>query len=185
MKQKKKKSKAKKTHNERIIKGRIIRDIRTDFEQQQEEVYYERIRVSNFWNNNYIEYKSNGGKNRNLLLDKCPDKMKPYLRNIIINIQNFDAWKSQLTIAINFLSSKGAEEERGMHSVSDNIKFTPYGDAKEVADELFESLCSKYQVNLETSITDSDFIFDSVQLMHWKCYRVNFIRGGSFIDSPD
>ena len=49
MKQKKKKSKAKKTHNERIIKGRIIRDIRTDFEQQQEEVYYEPIRVSNFW----------------------------------------------------------------------------------------------------------------------------------------
>ena len=91
MKQKKKKSKAKKTHNERIIKGRIIRDIRTDFEQQQEEVYYEPIRVSNFWNNNYIEYKSNGGKTRNLLLDKCPDKMKPYLRNIFINIQNFDA----------------------------------------------------------------------------------------------
>ena len=50
--------------------------------------------------------------------------------------------------------------------MSDNIKFTPYGDAKEVADELFESLCSKYQVNLETSIRDSDFIFDSVQLMH-------------------
>ena len=49
MKQKKKKSKAKKTHNERIIKGRIIRDIRTDFEQQQQEVYYEPIRVSNFW----------------------------------------------------------------------------------------------------------------------------------------
>ena len=49
MKQKKKKSKEKITHNERIIKGRIIRDIRTDFEQQQEEVYYEPIRVSNFW----------------------------------------------------------------------------------------------------------------------------------------
>ena len=31
----------------------------------------------------------------------------------------------------------------------------------------------------------SDFIFDSVQLMYCKCHKVNFSRGGSFIDSPD
>ena len=32
-----------------------MRDIRTLFEQQREEDYYEPKRVSNFWNNNYIE----------------------------------------------------------------------------------------------------------------------------------
>ena len=31
----------------------------------------------------------------------------------------------------------------------------------------------------------SDFIFNSVQLMYYKCHKVNFIRGGSYIDSPD
>ena len=31
----------------------------------------------------------------------------------------------------------------------------------------------------------SDFIFDSVQLMYYKCHKVNFIRGDSYIDSPD
>ena len=31
----------------------------------------------------------------------------------------------------------------------------------------------------------SDFIFDSVQLMYCKCHKVNFRRGGSYIDSPD
>ena len=31
----------------------------------------------------------------------------------------------------------------------------------------------------------SDFIFDSVQLLYYKCHRVNFIRAGSYIDSPD
>ena len=31
----------------------------------------------------------------------------------------------------------------------------------------------------------SDFTFDSVQLMYYKCHKVNFIRGGSYIDSPD
>ena len=31
----------------------------------------------------------------------------------------------------------------------------------------------------------SDYIFDSVRLMYYKCYNVNFKRGGSYIDSPD
>ena len=72
-----------------------------------------------------------------------------------------------------------------MHTRSDNIKFASYNDANEVADELFESLCSRYQGNLETSMRGSDFIFDSVQLMYYKCHKVNFRRGGSYIDSPD
>ena len=72
-----------------------------------------------------------------------------------------------------------------MHSRSNNIKFTPYSDVNEVIDELFESLCSKYQGNLETLINGSDFIFDSVQLMYYKYHKVNFRRGGSYIDSPD
>ena len=31
----------------------------------------------------------------------------------------------------------------------------------------------------------SDFIFDSVQMMYYKCHKVNFKHGGSCIDSPD
>ena len=77
-----KEERKKKKHNERIIKDRIIRDIRTFFEQ--EEVYYELKRVINFWNNDCIEYESNGDKNRNLSLDEYLHKIKPYLRNIII-----------------------------------------------------------------------------------------------------
>ena len=72
-----------------------------------------------------------------------------------------------------------------MHSRSDNIKFTSYIDTIEVINELFESLRSRYQGNLGTSMRGSDFIFDSVQLMYNKCHKVNFKRGGSYIDSPD
>ena len=46
------------------IKDRIIREIRTLFEQEDD--YYKPIRVGNFWNNNYIEYESNGDRNKNL-----------------------------------------------------------------------------------------------------------------------
>ena len=51
--------------------------------------------------------------------------------------------------------------------------------------ELFESLRSKYQDDLETSMRRIDFIFDSAQLMYYKCHKVNFIRGSSYIDPPD
>ena len=30
-----------------------------------------------------------------------------------------------------------------------------------------------------------DFIFDSVQLLYYKCHKITFKRGGSHIDYPD
>ena len=72
-----------------------------------------------------------------------------------------------------------------MYSTSDNIKFTSCNDANEVVNELVEWRRSKYQDNLETSMRGRDFIFNSVQLMYCKCHKVNFKRGGSYIDSPD
>ena len=96
LKQKKKKKK----HNERIIKDTIIKDIRTLFEEEEEEGYYEPKRLSNFGNNNYIEYESNDDQNRNLSLAEYFNEIKAYLRTIIINLQNSDAQKIQLIIAI-------------------------------------------------------------------------------------
>ena len=54
------------------------------------------------------------------------------MRNIIIDSEFCDTWKIQLTIAINFISSKDTEEEHVMYSMSNNIKFTSYNDANEV-----------------------------------------------------
>ena len=63
------------------IKGRIIRDIKTFF--QEEEDYDKLARVGNFCRNNYIEYESNGDKNKTLWIKENFDKIKPYLKNII------------------------------------------------------------------------------------------------------
>ena len=52
-----------------------------------------------------------------------------------------------------------------------------------------KSLRSRFQKYLETSMKESDSIFDLVQLMHYKChkviFKVIFICGGSYIDAPD
>ena len=42
----------------------------TLFEEQEEKYYYQPKRVSNFYNNTYIEYESNGDRNRKLSLDE-------------------------------------------------------------------------------------------------------------------
>ena len=80
------------------------------------------------------------------------------MRNTIIDLQNSGTSKIQLTIAINFISSKDAEEERVIYSRSDNIKFTSFDDPTEYTDELFESLRLRYQRNLEPSMKASDFV---------------------------
>ena len=185
MKQKKKKKERnqRKKTNDRLITDKIIGYIRTLFEQQED---HDKPKiVSNFYNNIYIEYESNGDINRNLSLDEYLNKIKPYLRDIIIDLQISDTWKIQLTIAINFISSIDVEKEHVIHSRSDNIKFTSYNDMNKVVDKLFDLFSATYQVNLETSMRGNDFIFDSVQKMYYKCHKLNFRRGGSYIDYPD
>ena len=90
-----------------MIKDKIIRDIRSLFEEEED--CYKPERVSTFWNNNYIDYESNGVKNSSLSLDKCVNKIKTYLRNIITDIQNSCTWKIQLTAEINFIPLEDIE----------------------------------------------------------------------------
>ena len=78
-------------------------------ENLSETYYYKPETVNSFNNNNYIEYERNGHKNRNSSLDEYINKTIPYLRNIITDLQNSDTWKIQLTIAINFISSRDVD----------------------------------------------------------------------------
>ena len=56
----------------KIIKDRTIRDIKTIFEQEED--YYEPVRVGNFWKKIYNEYQINGDRNKNLSVEE-------YLKN--------------------------------------------------------------------------------------------------------
>ena len=50
--------------------------------------------------------------------------------------------------------------------------------------ELFDSFKNRYQNNQE-SIRGSEFVCDYVQLLHYKCHKVNPNRGATYIDSLD
>ena len=107
------------------------------------------------------------------------------MKDLIIDLQESDTWKIQLTVAISFIFLKDAEEKRVMHAKSDTTKFMSLDNVNDVVDELFKTPLSRYQNNFETSMRRSNFIFDPVQLLYYKCHKVNFRRGGSYVDSPD
>ena len=108
-------------HNERLISNRMIRGIRTLFEQEDDNLKPKGR--NNFWKNNYIEYQSSGDKS--LSLNEYLNKIKTHLKNIIKDLQHL---KIQLTAAFNFTSLKDANEEREMYVMSGNVKFKFYND---------------------------------------------------------
>ena len=58
-------------------------------------------------------------------------------------------------------------------------------DADEVKEELFKSLQNRYQNNLEESMKASEFFFDYVNFLYYKCHKINPNCGGLYIDSFD
>ena len=69
-----------------------------------------------------------------------------------------------------FISSLDNDEELVMHSKKDNIEILINDEADEVTKELYDSLKTRYQNNLE-SMKDREFIFDYVQLLYYKCLK--------------
>ena len=93
-------------------------------------------------------------------------------------------WKIQLTMAINFISSKDYNGICTMYLKSNNTESMIGYETHEIIEELLESLFQKYQEGLEERMRGSEFVFDSVDLLQYKCHKISLVRGGLYIDSP-
>ena len=93
-------------------------------------------------------------------------------------------WKIQLTMAINFISSKDSDETQTMHTKSNNAEIMVGSETNEIIKDLFESFLQKYQEGLEESMRGSEFVYDSVDVLYYNLNKVSLSRGGSYIDSP-
>ena len=73
-----------------------------------------------------------------------------------------------------------------MRTKSDNIEIMIGSETDEIIEELFKSLLQRYQEGLEESMKGSEFIFDSVNLLHYHLQKTSLKRtGSSYIDSPE
>ena len=85
---------------------------------------------------------------------------------------------------INFISFTDNDEERVIHSKSDNKEIMINDEADEVIKKIFKSIKNRYQNYLE-SMKGSEFVYDYVHLLYYKCHKVNLNRDGSYTDYPD
>ena len=98
-----------------------------------DEDYYKPIKVRSAFKDNYIQYESRGDEEKNVSIKEYLNIIKPYLSDIINDHktsglvryhsgkkswleETSSEWKTQLTIAINFISSKDSYEARTMHT---------------------------------------------------------------------
>ena len=66
----------------KAIKDKILWDTTNLLEQEEEKNYYKPVRVSKFWSNNYIEYKTNSDRNKKLSIEEYLNKIRPYLEDM-------------------------------------------------------------------------------------------------------
>ena len=58
-----------------------------------------------------------------------------------------------------------------MHSKSDNIEIMINDKGDETIEKHFDPFLHRYQVELETSMRGSDFMFNFVHLLYYKCQK--------------
>ena len=132
-------SKSKKYYDYDDIEFRGIRNVRDLFDLSFDEDYYKPIIAKSAFDGSYIQYESKGDKGRNLSIKKYLNIIKPYIIDRINEHKTHglvryhscnkseleetsSEWKIQLTMAINFISSKDSDETRTMHTKSNNVE---------------------------------------------------------------
>ena len=127
----------------------IIRDLRALYESEED--YYELQKTKGGFNDDYIEYGSNGDRDKRLSIQEYLNMVRPYLSNII------DDHKDTST----------------MHIENQNIITLTGYEADDIIEKLFESLLEKYQQGLEEKLKKVTMLL--IVLMH--CI-INFIKQG-------
>ena len=166
-----------------------------------DEDYYKPIIGKSAFDGTYIQYERKGDKGKNISIKKYLNIIKPYLIDIINEHkthglvryhsgnkswleQTSSEWKIQLTIAISFISSKDSDETRTMHTKSDNVEIMIGSETNEIVEDLFESFFQKFQEGLEELMRDSEFVYDSADVLYYNLNKASLSRGGSYIYSP-
>ena len=175
-------SKTKKYYDYDDIDYGGIRNVRDLFDLSIDEDYYKPTIAKTAFDGSYIQYESEGDKGKNLSIKKYLNIIKPYLIDIINEHKTHglvryysgnkswlketsSGWKIQLTMSINFISSKDSDETRTMHTQNNHAEIMIGSETNEIIEDIFESFLQKYQEGLEESMRGSEFVYDSVDVL--------------------
>ena len=71
-----------------------------------------------------------------------------------------------------------------MDSKRDNVEIIMGIETDNIIKELFESFLNKYQKTLEEKMKDSNFGFESIDLLYYSLHKTTLKRSVSYIKSP-
>ena len=143
---------------------------------------YKPIKISGAFSDNFVEYKSNSGKDKSIAT--YLNNIREHLRKLIDDKKKNGDWKTQLIIKINFISSINFNETRDIHSKSDNYEIMMGADTKEIIRDLLNSILRRYRKGLSISMRGSEYVFDYVESMNYIFHKVDLKRSGSYIETP-
>ena len=182
-------SKIKNYYDYDYIEHKEIRHMRNLFDLPIDVGYYSPI----ITNSNYTEYESKGEKPKISSIKKYLRMIRPYfgdainnkvIDSAIINYKTQGGWKIQLSMTINFISTKDSGNIRTINTKGHNIEITVGNETEETIEELFKSLLQRYQEGLKKSVRGRVFGFHSVDLLYYKLPKIGLNRGRSNVDSP-
>ena len=123
------------------------------------------LRIGNAFSSNYIEYKSNGDKDKSLSIKEYLDMIRPYLSDILNDYKTQGEWKIHLTMVINFFSSKDSEETCTTYSKSDNIEVIMSSEIDESFNNFLILFYKDTKFFFDESVRRSEFVFGTVNLL--------------------
>ena len=169
------------------------------FSQSTDEDYYKPIKSNSAFDGNYLECQSKRDKDKNSSSKEYLYMIITHLRDIISNhkanrklkvhssndYETEGEWKIQLSMKINFVSSKDFGEIHIMHTKNDDTDVLMGSETNDIVKEHFQSLLQKYQEELEETMRGSEFIFDSVNLLYYHIRKISLKRGRSYQKNND
>ena len=90
-----------------------------------------------------------GYKDKVLSIEEYLQEIKPNLADIINEHKNKDEWKIQISMSLNFVSSKNSNKVRTMYTKSNNANVFIGNTADDIIKEIFESTLKRCQSGLE------------------------------------
>ena len=127
-----------------------IRDIENLFDGVSEEDYYKPILVKSSFKGNYKYYESRGDKEKRLSVKQYLNKITSHLYDLINDHRIARrVWKIQISMRVNFISSKDTGETRTIYVWSDNVSIMWGSDTGYIIREIFGSFLKNYQEELK------------------------------------
>ena len=110
--------KKRKTVDKFILK---VKQLKKNIRKSKKDVY-KSIKICGAFSDNFVEYQSNGNRNRSISIARYLNNIREHLRKLINDKKKSGEWKIQLIMKINFISSRDFIESRDMYSKSDNFE---------------------------------------------------------------